>query len=444
MQTADPQFKSNKKLIRDLMTSKFLNQVSAPRTYEKATALIALWNLKASKAYGRPFSAGSDLYSATLDMICGVAFGMEDAKSALRHETAHVQAINPIFPRVEGGPVYFSPAPAIPELEALFNIPEMVSIAQGSPFPSFSQFLALLKPRHARAHWNRKTLIMRQIDRSIQRLILAGPEGCESALDQLLWREMNAAKEAERLPDYYSPEIRDEILGYLLAGHDTTAATLSWWVKYMSSYQSVQTRLRDALQQAHFNAYQASRLPTMEEICATSIPYLDAVIEETLRYASVATLIVRTSTCDTQILGYQIPKGTDVLLPLTGPSMTEPALPIREMSRSLESQESKDRIPYWGDDISQFKPERWLKMVERADGSKEEIFDQHAGPTLAFSAGPRQCFGKRLAYMKLRTVVTLLIWNFEFQPLDQSLNGSDIVERLVNLPKDCYVKLAKI
>jgi hypothetical protein len=144
-------------------------------------------------------------------MICGVAFGMEDASTALRHEIAHVQAINPTFSTVEGGPAYFSPTSAMPELESLFNIPEMVSIAQASPFPSFSQFLALLKPRHARAHWNRKTLIMRQIDKSLQRITLAGVNQCKSALDQLLWREMNAAKEAERLPDYYSPAIRDEV-----------------------------------------------------------------------------------------------------------------------------------------------------------------------------------------------------------------------------------------
>lgn len=211
----------------------------------------------------------------------------------------------------------------------------------------------------------------------------------------------------------------------------------------MSTYQSAQTRLRDALRQAHIDAYQTSRLPTIDEICDTSIPYLDAVMEETLRYASVATLIVRMSTCDTQILGYQIPKGTDILMSLTGPSITEPALPIREMSRTLESQESKDRVLPWEEDVSQFKPERWLKLVRSADGKEdEEVFDPQAGPNLAFSAGLRQCFGKKLAYMKLRVVMTLLIWSFEFQELDQSLNGPDIIEKLVNLPKDCYVKLA--
>jgi cytochrome P450 len=211
----------------------------------------------------------------------------------------------------------------------------------------------------------------------------------------------------------------------------------------MSTHQSVQTRLRNALRLAHLEAHQTSRLPTIEEISDTSIPYLDAVMEETLRYASVATLIVRMSTCDTQILGYQIPKGTDVLLSLTGPSLTEPALPIREMSRSLESQEFKDKVLPWEEDVSRFKPERWLKLVKHADGKEEEVFDPRAGPILSFSTGPRQCFGKKLAYMKLRVVMTLLIWSFEFQELDQSLNGPDIREKLVNLPKDCYVKLAR-
>ncbi|KAL7938653.1 cytochrome P450 [Trichoderma chlorosporum] len=446
MQSADPQLKLHKKLVRDLMTTKFLNKIAAPHLYKGSTALVTLWNLKASMAHGRPFEAGNDLYSATLDMICGVAFGMEDTKSAIQHETAHVKSTctNLTIPEHEGAPVLFSKAQVIPETEALLDISDMLSIGQASPFPTYSQFFALLKPRHARAQLNRRALMRRQTDRSLPRLRLTGAEGCQSALDQLLWREMNAAKEANRLPDYYSPAIRDEILGFLLGGHDTTAASLSWWVKFMSSYQSIQARLRDALRQAHSNAYRDSRPPTMEEICETSVPYLDAVMEESLRCGSVATLIARTTTCDTRILGYHIPKGTDVILTVTGPSLTEPALPIAESLRSLEAQESKDRVPCWEDDVSEFKPERWLKLVKSADGSEEEVFDPNAGPTLVFSAGPRQCFGKRLAYMKLRTATTLLIWNFEFQRLEGSLNSPDIIENFVNLPKDCYVKLTKV
>lgn len=154
---------------------------------------------------------GNDLYSATLDMICAVAFGMDDKSSSLQHEISHIQSISPTFPDVKGEPACFTSAPVTPELEGLFNIPEMVSIAQASPFPSISQALALLNPKHARAHWNRKTLMMRQTDKSLQRLTLGGSIECKSALDQLLWREMNAAKVAGRLPDYYSPVIRDEV-----------------------------------------------------------------------------------------------------------------------------------------------------------------------------------------------------------------------------------------
>jgi cytochrome P450 len=77
------------------------------------------------------------------------------------------------------------------------------------------------------------------------------------------------------------------------------------------------------------------------------------------------------------------------------------------MARSHK--ESIHQVPPWREDLSDFKPERWLKLAKDADGKKEEGFDRQAGPNLAFSAGPRQCFGKKLAYMKLRAVIRLLI-----------------------------------
>ncbi|KAK5995437.1 Cytochrome P450 monooxygenase TRI13 [Cladobotryum mycophilum] len=444
MESRDPRLSYHRDLIRDLMTPKFLNEVSAPRVYERVVALIELWDLKTTKACGRPFSANHDLYLATLDIISSVAFDMEDENTALRHEIAHVQSLNHGVSRVLDDPVEFPPGPTDPEVEALLNIPEMVSIAQASPFPTFSQMVAMLKPKHAQAQWNRHALIKRQTDRSLRKLAATGSSGCESALDQLIWREMNAAKKAGRAANYYSPEIRDEVLGYLLAGHDTTATVTSWWIKYMTRHQSVQERLRNELRQAHSNAHQEGRWPTKDEVCAASIPYFYAVMEETLRYSSVATLIIRTATCDTQILGYPIPKGTDVILPLRGPSVTEPAVPISDASRPSSYKDAKERIPYWGDDVDQFKPERWLKTSTNSDGTKEEVYDANAGPNLAFSAGPRQCFGKRLAYLELKIIMTILLWNFEFEPMNDTLNSSEITERLVNLPKDCYAKLKRL
>jgi cytochrome P450 len=235
------------------------------------------------------------------------------------------------------------------------------------------------------------------------------------------------------------------LLGFLLGGHDTSAGVLSWWVKYMAVYQQVQERLRAALQDAHLAALEETRCPTMSEIVTTKIPYLDAVVEEALRFAGVATMIARVATCDTQILGHAIPKGTDIMLLLTGPSMNKPAIAVPESLRTPGCMAAKERVPAWEDDIGIFKPERWLRQERNVEtGAVEEIFDGNAGPNLAFSTGPRQCFGKKLAYMQLRTFMTLLIWNFKFEPLDKAINGDITVENLINIPRDCFVKLSRV
>ncbi|RDA93724.1 hypothetical protein CP533_0213 [Ophiocordyceps camponoti-saundersi (nom. inval.)] len=434
MQSSDPRFRRHRELLRDLMTAGFLKEVVAPRVYDRAMLLVELWRLKHSLAGNRPFAADHDLCLATLDMISSAAFGMEKAEAALTKETERVRRFR--LDDAGSGPVVFPRAEQGPETEALLDIADMVSIAQGSPFSTLAQWLALLKPSHARAHCYRRRLLRRQTAKSLHRLAAVGDGSvAESALDELLRREKMAAGKAGRTPDFYSPAIRDEVLGYLLGGHDTTAALLAWWVKQMTRHQDIQSRLRRAIHAGHPEALSQSRLPTVEEVVSASVPYLDAVLEESLRCASVATLIVRKATCDTQILGYPIPSGTDVIISLTGPSMTEPALPIPETLRSEACRAAKDRVPAWGDDVAEYRPERWLK-----DGA----FDPQAGPSLAFSSGPRQCFGRKQAYLKLRTTVTLLTWSFAFEGIDEALDGWGMTERLVNLPKDCYVSLRRL
>ncbi|KAH6896681.1 cytochrome P450 [Thelonectria olida] len=442
LESRDPRYKQHKELLKGLMSPAFLNEISAPRLYDGAKSLIGLWGLKIERGRGRPFDAGHDLHLATLDIICSVAFGLDEDNETLRSEIAYLRSFDPCVTDIDD-PVHFPNAPAIPEVTALLNLSDMIAIAQSSPFPSISQHFAMLRPKHARAWWYRRRLVHRQTAKSVKRLQEGKAFSQECALDQLLWREMCAAKKARRKPNFYSPIIRDELIGYLLGGHDTTATTMSWWVKYMSRHQPVQKRLRLELRQAHSAAFSKGRWPTIQEITAASIPYLDSVIEETTRYASVATLIVRTALCDTQILGYPIPKGVNVMLPLTGPSLTETAVIVPEHARTTACQKDKDRVPAWGDDIDQYRPERWLKQEEDASGTLKEVFCPKAGPNLAFSTGPRQCFGKKLAILEMRVLMTLLIWNFDFEELGD-LNSDEIAEKLVNLPRYSYVKLKKI
>lgn len=187
--------------------------MAAPRIYARATLLVNLWELKRLKAQGRPFKGDHDLYLATLDIICSVAFGMGDNKTALSNEIENVESIT-LEPSVSAhDPADFPTAESSPDIASLLEIPEMISIAQSSPFPSLSQLLALLRPKHALAWLNRIFLIRQHTIQSLKKLqeTGAGDFKRESALDELLFREKVAAMKSNRKCDFFSPAIRDEV-----------------------------------------------------------------------------------------------------------------------------------------------------------------------------------------------------------------------------------------
>lgn len=76
----------------------------------------------------------------------------------------------------------------------------------------------------------------------------------------------------------------------------------------------MQQKLRTSLLEAFCEASQAGRQPTAKEICKTSIPYLDAFVEESLRHSCVISVNMRVAIRDADVLGYVVPKGTDVYM----------------------------------------------------------------------------------------------------------------------------------
>jgi cytochrome P450 len=221
---------------------------------------------------------------------------------------------------------------------------------------------------------------------------------------------------------------------FIIGGHDTISSTLAWWVKYAARYQRSQHLLREALHAAHDTARAEGRLPTAEEVAQTSVPYLEAFIEETLRYSHIAPAILRQATVDTHILGRPIPKGTDIFLNSSAASFMQPAFDIDVKDRSESARQANDERCWDSADIGDFIPERWL--IKGA-------FDARAGPMMAFGMGRRACFGRKLVYVELRIALTLLIWRFEF--LDMSaLNDFAVVDSLSQRPRDCYVRLSSM
>ena len=90
-------------------------------------------------------------------------------------------------------------------------------------------------------------------------------------------------------------------------------------------------------------------------------------------------------------------------------------------------------------DIGTFMPERWLSKNEKG----EMEFIPRAGPLHAFGAGPRGCFGKKLAALELKIIFSLVLWNFELQmtPPDlSSFRGRDV---MTHVPQQMYLRLAE-
>ena len=111
---------------------------------------------------------------------------------------------------------------------------------------------------------------------------------------------------------------------------------------------------------------------------------MDACMEETLRVGKITSRLARSAVADTEVLGYRIPKGASVTL---NPYVGGEPFDIPEELRSKTSRQSKDNFQsHWdAKGMDQWVPERWL--------AEDESFNPHSFPRLAFSAGPRVCYG---------------------------------------------------
>lgn len=158
----------------------------------------------------------------------------------------------------------------------------------------------------------------------------------------------------------------------------------------MADNQDIQQKLRDNLCTA-FSGFSDKHLPSAEDILQADIPCLDAVVHEILRVGRITPTVVRQAVIDTEILGYQVPKGAELLCSFQGDSylldetVKKPSIPAgagKDVPRLEKQWEVKGK--------RKFEPSRWLSTAENG----KVTFDPNAGPSLPFSAGTRGCFGK--------------------------------------------------
>src|SRR5256884_3469221 len=102
-------------------------------------------------------------------------------------------------------------------------------------------------------------------------------------------------------------QIHDHILTFLAAGHETTAIALIWTFYLLSQYPQVRIKLQDEIR-----SVLAGREPSTDDLAR--IPYLDWVLDESMRLYPPAWLQMRFVAKETEIDGVKLPAGTLLIL----------------------------------------------------------------------------------------------------------------------------------
>ncbi|KAK0647797.1 Cytochrome P450 27C1 [Lasiodiplodia hormozganensis] len=457
-----PEWKAHRRLLQDLMTPSFLDNVAAPSIYDSMLDIVDLWCLKARLADGRPFAAAQDIHNAALDAVLAFSFGKEFSSRATKPQMELLSGSKKREGEAKDKPVTFPQAQLDPSIQSMIDITDVMIHIKSALLPRVKWWFVLMLPHIRRAYQTKDRCIMQELKRSVEasggNKSSRDDSWVRSAVDHVVSRETRFAEKDGRAPAYFSPVMQDEVFGFVIAGHDTTSTTLSWGVKLLADHPRAQCRLRLALRAAFSASAAERRLPTHAEITKTPVPYLDACIEEMLRLGNTVPAFDRQALRDTVLLGHFIPKGTVVFAMNNGPGMLSPAVDVDEAKRSESARgdEKMRRRPWRNEGIARFQPERWLvgkdgervgdvvEEEEEKDAWSEAVFDAQAGPAAPFGGGVRGCFGRRLAYLEMRLFLTMVLWQFELLKCPEDVSGYEAYDGVVHKPKKCFVRLRHI
>ncbi|KAK1828685.1 cytochrome P450 [Podospora conica] len=186
-------------------------------------------------------------------------------------------------------------------------------------------------------------------------------------------------------------ELVDQLLTFLAAGHETSSSVFIWATYLLATHPTVRAKLQSELRDA-LPSFPALPPDTDLASLLTSLPYLNGVLNETLRLYPTVPLTVRVAVRDTTICGHAIAKGTELTI--------SPWL----VNRYTEN---------WGPDATSFVPERWINADDGRPNNTGGAASNYANMT--FLHGPRSCIGQGFAKAELRCLLAAFARRFEWE-----------------------------
>ncbi|KAK0204383.1 cytochrome P450 [Desarmillaria ectypa] len=208
----------------------------------------------------------------------------------------------------------------------------------------------------------------------------------------ILARANSQEEENKRLSD---DEVLAQIASLTLAGHETTASTLTWSLFELCNHPEQQDRIRTEIAEVR------SRYATKGELTSAdydSMPFMNA---ETLRFHPIVPALLRVAACDDVI------PLTEPIVTSTGTKLTE--IPVEKGQLVEIAIAYYNRNPIvWGSDADAWNPDRFLGELDKQ--TPVGVFAN----LLTFSAGVRSCIGWRFAIMELQAILFELLESFKF------------------------------
>lgn len=172
-------------------------------------------------------------------------------------------------------------------------------------------------------------------------------------------------------------QLRDETITLFLAGHETTASSLSWTWWLLARNPAVEAKLH-----AELDEVLGGRAPSLEDL--PRLPYTGNVITESLRLYPPAWGLARVAVENHELSGYPVKKGMGVAM----------------------AQWVVHRDTRWFDAPDEFRPERWegdfLKRIPRF-------------AYFPFGGGPRQCIGNSFALMETTLILATVAQHYRLR-----------------------------
>ena len=202
---------------------------------------------------------------------------------------------------------------------------------------------------------------------------------------------LDARDEGTSLTD---AEARDQVLIFLLAGHETTSTALTYALHLLGRHPDAQRRVR-----AEVAAVVGDGSVTPQH--AAALPYTTMVLKETMRLYPSAPLLGRRAVEDDVLCGYRIPAGADVVI---APWVVH-------------------RHPEFWDQPHRFDPQRFVPEREKG---------RHRYAWFPFGGGPRGCIGQHFSMLEAVIALAVLVREFDFvAPPGEPRNTNHITLRPV-------------